>query len=196
MKKVTRLPLIGKFIYTLCSGFTTVELLIVMLILLFVTGVATLTYFTAVNTTRDVISISTSEIDARTAIYRMSKDIREATSISLADEDKIRFTSNIDSDDSFEEVYYFLENENGYYNLYRQVNGETKKIVTSNIISNQLFLYYSDLEEDNLTPPVDEAELKEIKTIKINIVIDQEKNQTARTMELSTYVTLRNRTGL
>ena len=108
--------IIGKFIYTLCSGFTTVELLIVMLILLFVTGVATLTYFTAVNTTRDVISISTSEIDARTAIYRMSKDIREATSISLADEDKIRFTSNIDSDDSFEEVYYFLENENGYYN--------------------------------------------------------------------------------
>ena len=59
-------------------GFTLIEVLIVVLLIFVVVSVVSMTYITSINTTKDVVDITTSEIDARTTMYRISKDVREA----------------------------------------------------------------------------------------------------------------------
>ena len=180
------------------TGLTIVELMLAALLMFVIVGGVSLTYFTSANATENIMSSATSEIDARVAMYRISKDLREATSIEEADHYGIKFMSNIDSDEEYEEVSYYLEyTEHGYYNLYRKVDNEPEKIIAVNVIngSEDFLKYYTDEGENNLSSPVDESELDNIKRVDINIFIDQEKPyETNRTMHLKTSVTLRNRT--
>jgi len=176
-------------------GFTLVELMLAILLMVVVVSMISMILINSSNTAKDIISITTSEIDARTAIYRTSKDIRELNNIELADKDNIKFTSNVDSDEDYETVtYYLLINESGYYDLYRKVNSDPEKIIISNIISNDFFSYYPDLSENSLTAPVSESELRNIKIVKINIAVDQEESGGSnRTFRLETQITLRNK---
>ena len=176
-------------------GFTLIEVLLVVLLIFVVVSVVSMTYITSINTTKDVINIATSEIDARTAMYRVSKDIREAMSLSIAKDDELKFLCNIDSDEDYEILDYYLISESGYYNLYRKVDEGEGKILITHIVNNSLFEYYSGIETIGtaLTTPVVEVELNNIKIIKINIDIDQEGSPSNRTMELDTIITLRNK---
>ena len=176
-------------------GFTLVELMLATLLMVVVVSMISMTLINSSNTSKNVISIAASEIDARTAIYRISKDIRELNNIELADKDNIKFTSNVDSDEDYETVtYYLLSSESGYYDLYRKVDSDPEKIIITNIISNDFFLYYIDLSGDNLTAPVSESELRNIKIVKINIAVDQEESGGSnRTFRLGTQITLRNK---
>ena len=179
-------------------GFTIVELMLAALLMFVVVSGVSLTYFTSANATEDIISSTTSEIDARVAMYRISKDIREAISIEEASSDGVKFISNVDSDEEFEEVYYYLEyTEYGHYNLYRKVDDGPEKIIAVNVIngSEDFLKYYTDEGDNNLSSPVDESELDSIKRVDINIFIDQEEPyESSRTMHLKTSVALRNRT--
>jgi len=177
------------------AGFTLVELMLATLLAVVVVSMVSMTLINSSNTAKDIISIATSEIDARTAIYRTSKDIRELNNIELADKDNIKFTSNVDSDEDYETVtYYLLSNESGYYDLYRKVDSDPEKIIISNIISNDFFSYYTDLSGNSLITPVTESELRNIKIVKINIAVDQGKSgYSNRTFRLETQITLRNK---
>jgi competence protein ComGC len=172
-------------------GFTLVEILLVVLLIFVVVGVVSMTYITS----KDVVNITTSEIDARTTMYRISKDIREALSLSIAKDDELKFLCNIDSDEDYEILDYYLIGESGYYNLYRKVDEEQGKILITHIVNNSLFEYYSGIETIGtaLTTPVAEVELNNVKIIKINIDIDQEGSPSNRTMNLDTIITLRNK---
>jgi len=180
------------------GGFTLVELLLVVMLIFIVVSIVSATYILSVNTSRDVIEITTSGIDSKTAIYRMSKDLREAKDISIAENDRIIFTSNVypeyDSFEVFEEVNYYLVSENSYYNLYRKVDEEDAKIVAAKIVKNDLFTYYTDINTPaNGMTSVSEAELENIKIIEIKLSIDQSGAESPRTMELKTSVALRNK---
>jgi len=176
-------------------GFTLIEVLIVVLLIFVVVSVVSMTYITSINTTKDVVDIATSEIDARTTMYRISKDVREALNISIAKDDELKFLCNIDNDEDYEVLDYYLISESGYYNLYRKVNDEEGKLIITHIVNNSLFEYYSGIGTIGtpLTTPVAEVELNNIKIIKINIDIDQEGSPGNRTMNLDTIITLRNR---
>ena len=68
-----------------------VELMITVVFISLIVSAVSLSYYSSVNTSGDVINISMSEIDARLAIYRMSRDIREARGIKTADISQIVF---------------------------------------------------------------------------------------------------------
>ncbi|MCG2790263.1 MAG: prepilin-type N-terminal cleavage/methylation domain-containing protein [Actinomycetia bacterium] len=168
------------------KGFTLIELLLVAMLMFVVISMISAIYVLSVNTSRDVIEVTTSGIDSRVTIYRISKDLREATNLTRAENDEIIFTSNVDSDDDYEVVNYYLVNEEGYYNLYRKIDDGEAKIIVTHIVNNKLFDYYSDIN----TPSSD---LDKIKIIKIYIYIDQGGTESPRTMKLETSVSLRNK---
>jgi prepilin-type N-terminal cleavage/methylation domain-containing protein len=178
------------------KGFSLVEMLLVILLLFIIVALVSSLFFTSEKANRDIINIVRSEIDARTALYRISKDIRETHEIKFANYDEVVFLSNIDEDEYYEEINYYLVAEDSHYNLYRQVDSTDSKLYIKNIVDSSIFLYFTDLGEpaDGMPTPVDEeAELQNIKFVDINLNVDQSGNQSNKTMTLNTMITLRNR---
>ena len=176
------------------SGFTMIELLLSTLLISVIVSLVTLSYFNSVNASETTISIATSVKDARTAMYILTKEIRELSQIVEADADEIIFYSNVDSDDELEEIHYYLESSGGFYNLSRQVDGNNGEIVVTHLIKDQIFTYTTGYGQDSLTVPIESSELGNIRNISINLVIDQENTTEGnRTMNLETSITLRNR---
>ncbi len=178
------------------KGFTLVEMLIVIAVIFLIVGMISATYIQSINTNRDVITITKSEIDSRVAIYGISKEIREALDMLIAEGDGIKFSSNIDSDIEFETVYYYLSGTSeGDFNLMKEIDGGTGRIIIMHIINEDLFNYYSaiDYPVGGMVMPVTGVDLKDIRIVSINISVDQGGSQSLRTMDLDTAVSLRNR---
>ena len=177
------------------KGFTLVEVLLVVLLIFIIVALVTSVLVTSERSNRLIINSVKSEIDARTALYRISKDIRETHDIITADDYEVVFQSNIDEDEYFEEIRYYLVAEDSHYDLYRQVDNADGKLFIENIVDNSIFIYYSGLgePEDGMSIPVDEAELQNIRFVDITLNVDQSGNQSLRTMILNTMITLRNR---
>jgi len=177
------------------KGFTLIEILLVAMLMFVVISMISATYFLAINTSRGNIESATSGSDARIAAYRISKDLREATKLTVAGDYEIKFESYIDTDDDPEEVYYYLESKDGYYNLYREIDNEGAKLVVTYIVDNNLFAYYEDIKTppDGMEYPIEGSDLDKIKIIKIYIYIDQSGVETKRTIKLETAVSLRNK---
>ncbi|MBE3092578.1 MAG: hypothetical protein IMZ51_02790 [Chloroflexi bacterium] len=177
------------------KGFTLIEILLVAMLMFVVISMISATYFLAINTSKGNIESATSGSDARIAAYRITKDLREATNMTMAEYDEIEFKSYIDTDDDPETVYYYLESKDGYYNLYRKIDDGLAKIIVTHIVDNNLFAYYEDINTpvDGMSTPVEVSDLDKIKIIEIYIYIDQSGAESQRTMELKTSVALRNK---
>ena len=177
------------------KGFTLIEILLVAILMFVVISMISATYFLAINTSSGTIDTATSGSDARIAALRISKDLREATKLTVAGDGEIKFERKIDSDPYFEVVYYYLEPKDVYFNLYRQIGTEPPKIIVTHIVDNSLFAYYTDINEpvDGMSTPVVGLDLDKIKIIKIYIYIDQSGAESQRTMKLETAVYLRNK---
>ncbi|MGM0366206.1 MAG: hypothetical protein ACQEP5_06665, partial [Actinomycetota bacterium] len=173
------------------SGYTIVEMLLVLMLMFLVIAAITLTYFTSANSSKLVIDTASAEMDARTAMYSVSKEIREATQITEADTGRITFTSDVNSDEIVDEVSYYLQSHQESFRLYRAVNGR-ESFLADNIIDNSLFSYFSSPGEE-LSVPVRQDALEDIGIVGISIIIDRTGAQSERTMELGTMVTLRNK---
>ena len=124
------------------NGITLVELLLVIILIVVIVVLISATLIHSANTSKGVIDIASSEIDSRLALYRMSKDIRETFYITSADYNAITIICNVDDDDAYETVSYYLENEDSHYKLMRQVDGATPKIIINNVVDNNIFIYY------------------------------------------------------
>lgn len=178
------------------KGFSLVELLLVVLLIFTIVALASVVLIGSENTSRDVISIVRSEIDARLALYRISKDIRETHNIISANNTEVIFESNIDADEYYETVRYFLSADGTHYDLYRQIDGGTNRLYIENVVDGNIFTYYTDLStpEGGMAVPItDEDTLNTIKYINLDVNIDQSGTTSLRTMELDTIITLRNR---
>jgi len=177
------------------QGFSLVEMLLVILLIFIIVALVSSLFITSGRTNRDVINIVKSEIDARVVIYRISKDIRETHDIIIANNDEVVFLSNVDEDEYYERIRYYLVPEDSHYNLYRQVDSAEARLYMKNIVVPNIFLYYSELGvlTDEGTLPVNEEELPNIRFVDMTINIDQSGNISIRTMELNTMITLRNR---
>lgn len=179
------------------KGITIIEIFLSTLLILVIVTLATMSFFNATNATDITINTATSVRDARTAVYRINKDIREISTIEEADKDEIIFYSNIDSDDSFERVHYYLledPEEPPFLDFWRVVEDSEDKILVKHVISDEVFSYITGYGEASLDVPVDSLELENIRNISINLIIDQEsETEGVRTMNYETSVTLRNR---
>lgn len=175
------------------KGFSLVEMLLVVLLIFIIVALVSSLFITSGRTNRDVINIVRSEIDARLVIYRISKDIRETNDIITANNNEVIFKSNVDGDEYYERIRYYLVAEDSHFNLYRQVDSAEAHLYIKNIVDSEIFSYYSDLGVSAETMPVSEEELQNIKFIDISVSIDQSGTPSVRTMDLDTMITLRNR---
>lgn len=175
------------------KGFSLVEMLLVILLIFIIVALVSSLFITSGRTSRDVINIVRSEIDARLVLYRISKDIRETNDIITANNNEVIFKSNIDEDEYYERIRYYLVAEDSHFNLYRQVDSAEARLYIKNIVDPDIFLYYSDLGVSAEAMPVSEEELQNIKFIDISVSIDQSGVPSVRTMDLDTMITLRNR---
>lgn len=177
------------------NGISMVELLVVLLLIVIIVVLVSATLIQSANTSKGVIDIAASEIDSRLALYRMSKDIRETFYVTSADYNSITFSCNVDDDDAYETVSYYLESEDSHYRLMRQVDSAAPKIIISNVVDNNIFIYYQDtgFPEGGFVTPVKEINLNKIKIIELCISVDQSGTGSLRTMDLNTTVTLRNK---
>jgi len=178
------------------EGITMAELLMVMGLMFLIIGMISAAFFQSINSTRDVVKIAKSEIDSRVAVYSISKDVRESLDILLADNTEIKFSSNIDADDEFETVHYYLElKTDGSYDLMKEIDDQAAKIIVPNIVNEDLFIYYTGpgSPEGGMIEPVTEIDLNKIKLVGINISVDQSGAVSLQTMDLDTIISLRNK---
>jgi len=175
------------------KGYSLVEMLLVILLIFIIVALVSSLFITSGRTNRDVINIVRSEIDARLVLYRISKDIRETNDIITANDNEVIFKSNVDEDEYYERIRYYLVAEDSHFNLYRQVDSDEARLYIKNIVDSEIFSYYSDLGVPAEAIPVTEEGLKNIKFIDISVSIDQSGIRSLRTMDLDTMITLRNR---
>jgi len=175
------------------KGYSLVEMLLVILLIFIIVALVSSLFITSGRTNRDVINIVRSEIDARLVLYRISKDIRETNDIITANDNEVIFKSNVDEDEYYERIRYYLVAEDSHFNLYRQVDSDEARLYIKNIVDSEIFSYYSDLGVPAEAIPVTEEELQNIKFIDISVSIDQSGIRSLRTMDLDTMITLRNR---
>lgn len=192
MKKVMKLQLNKKIKDN--GGFTLIELIITVALIFLVVSAVSATFILAINTSGDVIDIITSVKDSRLIIYRISRDIREAVEISEAESDSVTFRSFMYIGNDYEVINYYLVSDEEYYTLYRKEGDGAPRVVASKIINNNVFTYYTGVDEpENGMGSVSAEELNSIKIIKIDLSVDQSGSATDRTMDLKTQISLRNR---
>lgn len=175
-------------------GFTLIELIITVALIFLVVSAVSATFIIAINTSGDVIDVITSVKDSRLIIYRISRDIREAVEISEAESDSVTFRSFMYTGNDYEVINYYLASDDGHYTLYRKEGDGAPRAVASKIINNNVFTYYTGVDEpENGMGSVSAEELDSIKIIKIDLSVDQSGSATDRTMDLKTQIALRNR---
>ncbi|MCG9479648.1 MAG: prepilin-type N-terminal cleavage/methylation domain-containing protein [Actinomycetia bacterium] len=173
------------------SGYTMIEVLLVLMLMIIVVAAITLTYFTSSKASQLVLQSSTIERKARTTIYTLTRELRETTQMIRAESDYITFNSDINSDQVVEEISYYLQLEGESYNLYKIVGSNQPVEITKNIINSDFFSYYYS-DQQQILSPVEQEKLEDIGIIGISLSMDSQGVQTDNTTKLDTHVSLRN----
>lgn len=174
------------------KGFSLVEMLIVVLIIAIIASLITTVYITSAKSQKDIINKAGSESNMRTALYTMTKDIREATDIISAKSDYLKIKSNVNNDSIDEVVEYILTSSNGVYILNKKINGGSDIFIMDFITSNNVFSYYANISGSALQVPLSSQNLSSFKLIKISFIVNREPSNTIKAVNLSTVVSLRN----
>ncbi len=175
------------------KGFSLVEMLIVVLIIAIIASLITTVYITSAKSQKDIINKAGSESNMRTALYIMTKDIREATDVSAATSDYLKFSADINNDSVSEDVEYILTGSSSAYTLNKKINGGSDIFIMDYIIDNSVFSYFTDSSGSVLQVPLDSQNLSTFKLVKINFTVNREPSNTIKAVNLSTVVSLRNR---
>ena len=173
------------------NGFSIVEMLIVVFIIAIIATVISILYISSVRSQRDLLNKAGSEANLRTTLYSMTKDIREATNVSIANYNKLEFTSGSDSI-----KYELIKNPSGKtFKLYKIVTKDgipNTKFIMDYIISDNTFSY--DLKDglgENL-PVLLTDQLSKLILVNLNFTVNKEPLAPAKAVILSTKVSLRN----
>ncbi|MHB9129451.1 MAG: PulJ/GspJ family protein, partial [Candidatus Humimicrobiaceae bacterium] len=121
------------------NGFSIVEMLLVVFIIAIVVTVISMLYIYSVRSQKDLLNKAGSESNLRTTMYSIAKDIREATDVSIARNDYIKFNSGSDI------IEFELTASNGTYTLNKKVTiagNTTTKFIMEYITNTNIFSYY------------------------------------------------------
>ncbi|HHT78878.1 MAG TPA: prepilin-type N-terminal cleavage/methylation domain-containing protein [Actinobacteria bacterium] len=175
------------------KGFSLIELLIVIFIIMIIASIASVLYLNTVRSQEDILGRAKSQKDARTVLYIMEKEIRECVSVINAENNDIRFLSNIDRDDEFEEISYHTEISGNNYILFREEDGTGARIFLDSLVNDDIFSYYHQADSDPLDLPLDEDSLNVFKILKIEFLLNDEPELAGKNIYMSSSVYLRNR---
>jgi len=178
------------------DGTTLVELLIFAAILVVIIGGA----YTIYEGSERIYASSSSQADAqrsgRLAQAAMTKHLRMTESFVVTDDYSISIRADIDDDNLWEEVSYYIEKDaSDIYRLYSKVDGGAERELAYGLqnvtLGQPLFIYY-DLHDTAIT--VDVASRKnKTHRIGINLIIDTDLSSPPGAYALSSKVSLRNK---
>jgi prepilin-type N-terminal cleavage/methylation domain-containing protein len=190
------------------NGFTLVETLIAIFII-------TLIGLAIVNFQIDIFSLNkissdnlNAQTDARRALKSMTAELRSMSpsdngsyALALVSTSSVIFYSNIDTDNTKEQIRYFQNDNILKKGVIKSVNGVYNpgtEVITSlvsnlaNSSSSPIFYYYDknyDGTNTALTYPIN---IPSIRLIKINIDIDKDITKNPAALNITTQVSLRN----
>jgi prepilin-type N-terminal cleavage/methylation domain-containing protein len=172
------------------NGFSLIEMLLVVFIIAIVATVISLLYMSSIKSQKDLLNKAGSEANLRTTLYSVAKDLREATDITTAKSDYIKFNSGSDI------IEFELTASNGTYTLNKKITagGATNtKFIIEYITNNNIFSYYSTDTGPALAVPLSGTDLLAFKLVKLNFTVNKEPSVPAKAVSLLTTVSLRNR---
>lgn len=178
------------------DGTTLVELLVYAAILVLVIGGA----YTIYEGSERIYSSSSSQADAqrssRTAQAAMTKHLRMVESFVTADDYSISIRADIDDDNLWEEVSYYIEKDaSDIYRLYSKVEGGAERELAYGLqnvtLGQPLFVYY-DLHDTAITTDTASRKTKTHR-IGVNLVVDTDLSSPPGAYTLSSKVSLRNK---
>lgn len=171
-------------------GFTVVELIIALVILLLVLAVAYDFFYYVETSYQRGLRATGAQQNARQAVERTVRELRQmqlsgSSAVAGADWDKIKFYLNVDADENLEQVEYVVENgefkRRIYQPPYASVESEMivgRGLTNENQDGRRLFEYFQTSGGDrltNLSPDCSDGEgdqLSLIRLIKIRPIVD------------------------
>ena len=183
------------------NGFSIVEMLLVVFIIAIVATVISLLYISSVRSQKDLLEKAGSEANLRTTMYSIAKDIREIgdrkedgslNEVLAARSDYIKFMKG----EAADIVEYELTSSNGTYTLNKKITSggtTTTKFIIGDITDNNIFNFYTASNSEAFTVPLSESDLSSFKLVKLNFIINKTPLETAKELNLSTMVSIRNR---
>lgn len=174
-------------------GFSLIELLIVTFILMIIATIASVLYLNTIRSQQDILTKAQSQKEARTALYIMEKEVREAVSVLDAESSNIRFLANTDRDDEFEEISYYTMISGNNYILIREEDATESKTVLNYLVSDNIFAYYHQPDSEPIDLPLSIENLGTFKMLSISFTINDEPEYENNNLEISSSVYLRNR---
>lgn len=191
--------------------FSLVEMMFFVLIFVFILGATYNLFYFSQKTWSKTSQDSEVRQNARFAMDKSVKEIRQAQSPSesdygvyLADQFEFQFYSDINSDPGPERIHYYLNNNEF---IRGQLNPSTQEEpweyggtegteaiakYIRNAGSDSVFRYY-DSDGNELTDlPLDSVDKKKIRRVKITLLVDKEPDELADQLEVESEVQLRN----
>lgn len=193
------------------SGFTIIELLVAMGIVVIITTLAANFAVRGLQVQRIVGEQNQAVADSRTALDRFVNEMREtapsdtgAYPIEQADEQELVFFSDVDHDETIERIHYYLEGSflqrgvtepSGDPLTYDTANEDVQTV--SAYIRNDsdpLFYYYNeDYPADTATNPLaSPVDVSEIRLIELRVQTNVDPDRVPKTHALEVQVHLRN----
>jgi prepilin-type N-terminal cleavage/methylation domain-containing protein len=148
------------------KGFTLIELIIVIVLLSVLVGVAAWTFVAGLRSWNSGIDRANIRQDGSFALEIMVRELSQADSFTIAQEDNVKFDADIDNDGSNETITYSTSDSE----LSRKVNGTTT-VLSPDV--DTFLLSYRDLNDTAMTPPITGAEHDDIRVITISLTMDR-----------------------
>ena len=192
------------------SGFTLVEILVVLSIVVLIGLVVTKLFSDIFSVNRNVSDSFTQTGEARRAIKTMTAELRTASQSSLGayaleqtGTSSLVFFSDIDSDSDKERIRYFIQsgtlmrgvtNPTGTTLVYNIANEVRTELVHAmkNSSTTPLFSYYNETYAGTTTPLVAPINISVVRLVKIYILVNNSSTTSSTPDIYTTQINLRN----
>ena len=175
------------------NGFSLIELLIVIFVIMIIATIASALYLNTIKTQKNIIDKAQIQKDGRTVLYQMEKEIRGIKQVLSATNNNLSFLTHDFVKNELKEISYYTGFKENKYFLVRVENKEVKKVSLNNLINDSIFFYYAEPDAAPLEVPLSEENLNTFKILKISFMLNDLTDMTGKELLLSSSVFLRNK---
>lgn len=170
--------------YLRIEGVTLIELIIVMALVAILVGAVSFTFAVGLESWSSGRNRSEIRQDGNLSLERMVRELSQASSITIAHADRIKFDADVDGDGTDETITFNFDDDNN--NLNRTVVGGATTILAPNV---QTFgLSYRDLDDTLLSlPQHTNTQVKRDRIRVIIISLTMDKGDETITLSSSVY---------
>jgi type II secretory pathway component PulJ len=199
-----------KFVKRTAAGFTIVETMVAIFIVVILVQATTAFYSDIINTNNAMTGNLSSQMEVRKAFAAMSADIRSALpssngayTIDTATSSYFAYYSDIDGDGLKEKIRYFLSGKilkigiikpTGNPLVYNVANEKISALINNvvNTPAKPIFSYYNSSYNGTSSPMTLPISIPAVRLIKINVFVNHNQKFPSAVLEFSTQISIRN----